>query len=124
MTIITTSRAGCTVRRQGQEAKVRAVHPAGRMGDRGHAAGARHEGDRRARGQGADGGADVAAAFGARFLPGRTFRAEEHHLRDRHQAGVLAFALDGRRHARRRLAEQSGLQAVDRRKWRCREQRK
>lgn len=94
------------------------------MGDRGHAAGARHEGDRRARGQGANDGADVVAAFRARFLPGWTFRAKEHHVRDRHQAGVLAFALDGRRHARRRLAEQSSLQAVDRRKRRCCEQRK
>lgn len=111
-----TSRAGYTVHRQGQEAKVRAVHPAGRMGDRGHAAGTRHEGDRRARGQGVDDGADVATAFGAGFLPGRTFRAKEHYVRDRHQAGVLAFALDSRRHARRRLAEQSDLQAVDRRK--------
>jgi len=58
-------------RRQGQEAKVRAVHPVGRMGDRGHAAGARHEGDRRARGQSADDGADVATSVRAGVVPRR-----------------------------------------------------
>lgn len=105
------------VRRQGQEAKVRAVHPVGRMGDRGHAAGARHEGDRRARGQGADDGTHVAAPVRTSIIPGRrSLRAQKHHVRDRHQAGVLTFSLDRGRHPLRRVPKQPHLQKVHR-KW-------
>lgn len=104
--------------RSGQETEVRAIHLAGRMGDRRHAAGARHEGDRRAGGQGADDGADVAAAVRAGLVPRRprALRAQEHHVRDRHQAGVLALARHRRRRARRRHAEQPRLPAVHRRR--------
>lgn len=94
------------------------------MGDRGHAAGARHEGDRRARGQGADDGAHVAASVWASVVPRRrSLRAQEHHVRNRHQASVLSLALDRGRHALRRLTEQPHVQAVHRRRsrgWRRR----
>lgn len=103
-------------RRPGQEAKVRAVHPAGRMGDRCHAAGAGHEGDRGARGQGTDDGAHVAAAVRARLVPWRrrSLGTEEHHVRDRHQARVHALTRVRGRPARGRHAEQSHVQAVHR----------
>lgn len=92
------------------------------MGDRGHVAGAGHEGDRGARRQSADDGAHVVAAVRAGVVPRRRrpLRAQEHHVRDRHQAGVLALARHGRRHARGRLAEQSHVQAVHRRRRRRR----
>jgi len=86
------------------------------MGDRGHAAGARHESDRRARGQGADDGAHVAAPVRASIFPRgwRSLRAQEHHVRDRHQAGVLALALYSGRHPLRWVPEQPHVQAVHR----------
>lgn len=105
--------------RQGQEAKVRAIHPAGRLGDRCHVAGAGHKGNRRVGRQSADDGTHVAATVRTGVVPGRrSLRAQEHYVRDRHQAGVLALALDRGRRARRRLAKQPHVQAVHRRQWR------
>lgn len=62
----------CVVQyRQGQEAKVRPFHPAGRLGDRCHVAGAGHEGDRRIGRQSADDSAHVAATVRTGVIPGR-----------------------------------------------------
>lgn len=89
------------------------------MGDRRHAAGAGHEDDRGAGRQGADDGAHVAAAVRVGVVPRpRPFRTEEHHVRDRHQTGVLALALHRGGHARSRHSEQPHVPAVHRRRGR------